>query len=185
MAEETAEGLLLVFHDRALGRKVKLAVELLVQAAALVPPRDNPLAQLYKVPLNQDGFFQEAHAKLKPVEFATDGVFLCGLAHSPMPVEEAIATAQAAAAKAAAVLARKSLKAGGPVAVIDARRCVGCGVCLAVCPYQAIAWDDKGKAAANPALCKACGLCVASCRSHAPDLLGFTDGEILAQLTEL
>ena len=179
------EALELEFTDRSLDQRLRVKVGSLVLASAVVPPEDDRLAKLFKVTQNQDGFFQEAHAKLRPVEFATDGVFLCGLAHSPMPMEEATASAQAAAAKAAALLSNTTMLVGGSVSVIDQSRCVSCGVCIEVCPYQAITWDENGKAVVNPATCKGCGLCQASCRSHAPSLLGFDDAAILAQIDNL
>jgi len=180
--EEDAEGLKLVLTDEVLGRKVLLRSDLLVLASAMVAPKDNPLAQMFKVPLNDDGFFVEAHVKLRPVDFATDGVFVCGLAHAPKPLEESIAQAQAAAARAATVLSWPMTKVGGIVAEINKLRCTGCGVCVDVCPYQAIRLNDELKAEVNEALCKGCGTCAASCRSGAPSLKGFTNQEVFAQI---
>jgi len=178
-----ADGRLSVgFVDYVLGRRLALKADLVVLAAAIVPPAENPLTQLYKVPVNQDGFLVEAHAKLRPVDVATDGVFICGLAHSPKPLDESIAQAQAAAARAAVTLSKTSLRVGGVVAEINPNLCVSCGVCVVCCPFQAIAFDDKGRAKVNEALCKGCGNCVASCRSGAPQLRGFTDSGIFAQL---
>ena len=168
--------------DWVLQRRLLIKADLLVLASAVVPPAENPLAQMFKITLNQDGFFQEAHAKLKPVDFATDGVFVCGLAHSPQPVEEAVAQGQAAAARAGALLSSIALKVGGSVSVIDQSRCVGCGVCVATCPYQAITLDENGKAVVNAATCKGCGSCVPACRSGAPTLEGFSEAAIMAQL---
>ena len=178
-------GVSVTFADWVLDRPVRIEADLLVLAAAIVPEKSNPLAQFFKVPQNQDGFFQEAHPKLRPVDFATDGVFVCGLAHSPQPLEESVAQAQAAAARATAILNQPSLRVGGVVSRIDQAACVGCGVCIQVCPYQAIDWNQAGKAQVNPASCKGCGLCVASCRSGAPDLPGFSEASIMAQLDAL
>jgi len=137
------------------------------------------------VTLDEDGWFLEAHQKLRPVEFATDGVFLAGLCHYPKPLDEAIAQAQAAVSRALTILARDTIQVGGEISVIDQTKCVSCGVCISVCPYQAIDWNDKGKAEVNEAICKGCGLCVASCRSGAPQLQGFTDAELFAQIENL
>ena len=177
------QGLLSVrFTGYVLQKELELRPDLLILASAIVPPKENPLSQMFKVPVNDDGFFVEAHVKLRPVDFSTDGVFLCGLAHSPKPIDESISQAQAAAARAAAVLSSARLKVGGVVAGIKPALCTGCGVCVQVCPYQAIAFDEKGVAVVNEALCKGCGLCVSSCRSGAPSLMGFTDAGLFAQV---
>ncbi len=183
--EETTDALELGFQDWVLSRRLSIRADLLVLATAIVPETPNPLAQLYKVPQDDDGFFQEAHPKLRPVDFATDGVFVCGLARAPQSMEESVSQAQAAAARAAAILNRPSLKVGGVVARIKKSACVGCGVCVACCPYQAITQDQDGKAEVNPVTCKGCGTCVASCRSGAPDLPGFSNASLLAQIEAL
>jgi heterodisulfide reductase subunit A len=159
-----------------------IGTDYLTLATAIVSERDNDLAQLFKVPLDDDGWFLEAHQKLRPVDFSTDGVFVAGLCHYPKPVEEAIAQAQAASSRAVTVLTSTQLQVGGVVAEIVAARCTGCNVCVTVCPYKAIALDDKNKAVVNEALCKGCGTCVSSCRSGAPQLRGFTNAGIFAQI---
>ena len=175
--------------DHVLGRPLELETDLLSLATAVVPNRDEKLAQFFKVPLNDDGFFVERHAKLGPSEFATDGVFLCGLAHYPKPIDEAIAQGQAAASRAVTLLARKKIYTSGTVAEVDPRMCSQCGVCVSICPYSAPSWVEKGmfagKAQINPVLCKGCGLCVASCRSGALHLKGFDNDQIFAQIFNL
>jgi heterodisulfide reductase subunit A len=158
--------------------------DLLILASAVVPQKNNPLAQLYKVPQNPDGFFAEAHVKLRPNDFATDGVYVCGLAHAPKPIDESIAQAQAAAARAVTVLSALEISVSGTVALVDPNACSQCGVCVAVCPYSAPKFNESsGKAEIQSTLCKGCGLCVASCRSGALHLKGFDTGQILAMLT--
>ena len=170
------------FTDFVLQQEIELKPDLLVLASAVVMPEENPMAQLFKVPVNDDGFFVEAHVKLRPVEFATDGVFVCGLAHSPKPLDESVVQAQAAASRAVTVLSSTSLHVGGSVSEIRPDLCTGCSVCIAVCPYQAIQLNEKGTATVNKALCKGCGNCVSSCRSGAPSLKGFTDSSLFAQI---
>ena len=172
-----------VYHDRILKRLLEIRPDLLVLASAVMTDKVNPLAQLYKIPQNEDGFFVEAHAKLRPVDFATDGVFVCGLAHAPKSVDESIAQAQAAAARAVALLAAKTLPVSGMVAAVIAADCSRCGVCISLCPYSAPNWDEKsGKAFIESSLCKGCGLCVASCRSGAINLKGFDMPQIMAMI---
>ena len=177
------DGLLVSFTDRVLGRKMDIRPDLLVLASAVVPEAENPLAQLYKVPVNADGFFAEAHVKLRPVDFATDGVFVCGLAHAPKPIDESITQAQAAVARAVTVLAMKNIKLGGIISQIRPELCSGCLGCINVCPFGAITFDNqKFVAEINAALCKGCGACAAVCPSEAPLLMGFDNNQIYAQI---
>jgi heterodisulfide reductase subunit A-like polyferredoxin len=177
------EGIKLSFTDRVLGRMMDIRPDLLVLASAVVPEAGNPLAQLYKVPVNADGFFAEAHVKLRPVDFATDGVFVCGLAHAPKPIDESITQAQAAAARAVTVLAKKNIKLGGIISQIRPELCSGCLGCINVCPFGAITFDQqKFVAEINAALCKGCGACAAVCPSEAPALMGFDNIQIYAQI---
>ncbi len=177
--------------DHVLGLPMVIEADLLTLASAVLPNKDETLAQFFKVPLNDDGFFVEKHAKLGPSEFATDGVFLCGLAHYPKPIDEAIVQGRAAASRAVTLLARKKIRTSGQVAEVDPLMCSGCGVCVSVCPYSApsfIAANARmyaGRAQINPVLCKGCGLCVASCRSGAIHLHGFDNNQIFAQIFSL
>ena len=124
--------------------------DLLILASAIVPQKNNPLAQLYKVPQNADGFFAEAHVKLRPNDFATDGVFVCGLAHAPKPIDESIAQAQAAASRAVTVLSALEISVSGTVALVDPNTCSQCGVCVAVCPYSAPKFNANFRQGRNP-----------------------------------
>ena len=133
--------------------------------------------------VDADGWLLEAHQKLRPVEFATEGVFLCGMGHYPKPIEESIAQAQAAAAKALTVLSRESIVVGGIVSEIDPELCSGCKGCINVCSYGAITYNShKNVAEVNQALCKGCGACAAACPSEAPLLKGFNNQQIYAQI---
>ena len=171
------------FSDCVLHRKLRIQPDLLVLATAIVPEKKNPLANMYKVTQDEHGFFSEAHVKLRPVDFATEGVFVCGLAHAPKPLDESIAQAQAAAARAVTLLAAKEIHSSGSVARVNGGYCVSCGVCIEVCPYGAPMFDEtSGKAMIQPSLCKGCGLCTAACRSGAIQLQGFTAPEIMAEI---
>ncbi len=179
------DSLVIQVKEHILGRELALAADLLVLASAIESHHDEALAQMFKIPLDQDGWFLEAHVKLRPVDFATDGVFMAGLAHYPKPIEEAVAQAQAAVSRAVTVLSREEIWLPGTVAQIDQGKCVGCGVCWSVCPYQAIRQDENGQALVNEALCKGCGTCVASCRSGAPNLKGFSNQDVMAQISTM
>jgi len=181
--------LLVNIMDPILGRPLEIETDLLTLATAVIPNRDDQLANFFKVSLNDDGFFVERHAKLGPVEFATDGVFLCGLAHYPKPIDESIAQGRAAASRAITLLAQKTIHTSGNIAETDPAMCSQCGVCVSVCPYSAPSFAEEGpwtgKAQINPVLCKGCGLCVASCRSGAIHLKGFDNDQIFSQIFSL
>ena len=183
------DGLVIEVMDQNLGQAVEMKADILALATAIVPYKDKKLAQLFKVPVNEDGFFVEAHAKLGPSEFATEGVFLCGMAHYPKPIDESVAQAQAASSRAVTLLAKERIKVSGTVAYSNPTVCSSCGVCIEVCPYSAPSFITKGpfagKAEVNAVLCKGCGLCVASCRSGALNLKGFEEGQIMAMINEM
>ncbi len=165
---------------------VPIEPDLLVLSAAIAPNPDNErIAKMLKVPLSKDGFFLEAHMKLRPVDFATDGIFLCGLAHSPKSVEESISQACAAAARAITILSKKALEVEGAIANVNEDLCGGCRICEAVCEYGAIEMKEKdGKLTSHvlEALCKGCGTCGSSCPTGAITMLHFSDDQILAQV---
>jgi len=179
----------LAVDDTFLGETLTFQADLVVLAAAIVPYGDEKLARLFKVPVNEDGFFVEAHAKLGPSEFATDGVFLCGMSHYPKPIDESVGQALAAVSRAVTLLSRKSVRMSGTVAQVNPHACSGCGVCMSICPYSAPSFVTQGpfagKMEINPALCKGCGLCVASCRSGALNLKGFGEDQIMAMIHEM
>jgi heterodisulfide reductase subunit A len=177
------KGVTVNFHDPILGRAVSVDADILCLAAAIVSRNDLSISRHYKVPVDSDGWLLEAHQKLRPVEFATEGVFLCGMGHYPKPIEESIAQAQAAAAKALTVLTKENIVVGGIVSYIVPELCSGCLGCIDVCPFGAIAYNEEKKIAeVNQALCKGCGACAAACPSEAPILMGFNNKQIYAQI---
>ena len=179
--------------DPVLARDLQINPDLVVLNSCIVAHADGEeLAQKLKVPRNEDGFFLEAHVKLRPVEFATEGVYLAGLAHSPKAMDETIAQAKAAVSRACVVLAMEHLEAEGVVSRANASRCVACGTCESICPYNAIqvvrkkvGRIERDLAEVNPALCKGCGACAAACRSGALDLAGFTSSQVMAEVLAL
>jgi len=166
------------------GEEVVLNPDLVVLSCGVVAnPDARSLGPKLKVPLTSDGFFLEAHVKLRPVDFATDGVFLAGLAHYPKTIAESLTQACAAAARAESVLSKPEVVTEGVVAFVDESMCAGCRQCVAVCSYEAISFDEeKGVAVVNRSLCKGCGACAAACTSGANRLLGFKPEQIYAQI---
>ncbi|MCJ2557301.1 MAG: hydrogenase iron-sulfur subunit, partial [Candidatus Thermoplasmatota archaeon] len=176
-----------VVKDRFLGEEIMLRPEHVVLNAATRPSPDNErLSEILKVPLGGDGFFLEAHRKLRPVEFSTEGIFLCGLAQGPKFVDENLAQAHAAAAKVVALLSKEHLAAEGSVAFVDEDICVSCRTCESICPFDAIHVDeDGGKALVTDALCKGCGSCASGCPARATTVKHFTEDQILAQVAAI
>ena len=172
--------------DPILGQELTLDADLVALAAAVVPAASSPeLSKLFKVPLNPDGFFQEAHVKLRPVDFAADGVFLCGTAHYPKHLPETIAQAYGAAGRVIGVLSKDSVIATGAICDVDEDACVACAGCITACTYDAIDFHEtpRGKKAhVNPVLCKGDGLCNAKCPTGAIYLKHYTNAEIFSQI---
>jgi heterodisulfide reductase subunit A2 len=188
-AEDGRPVLQVAVVDPILGEKLAFDADLLALAAAVIPSQGaQEIASLFKVPLGPDGFFQEAHVKLRPVEFAADGVFLCGMAHYPKHIPEAVNQAYGAAGRALALLSNDIVTVSGAVCEVNAKACMGCGACVAVCSYDAIELRKTKlgqKALVNPVICKGDGLCNAVCPTGAIVLKHFTDKEILSQIDAL
>ncbi|HLC02352.1 MAG TPA: FAD-dependent oxidoreductase [Anaerolineales bacterium] len=181
-------------RDLTLGVEIRLHPDLLMLSNPIVPPKEtHKIASLFKVPVDADGFFLEAHVKLRPVDFASEGLFMAGLAHYPKFVDEVIVQAQAAAARAGRLLTHSSLTAGGIVAEVDPEKCVGCLTCVRICPFdvpkvvgeRAGVGGILGTAYIEPSVCQGCGNCVAECPAKAIHLANYDDNQIMVKLDAL
>ncbi len=188
-AGESEEGrpvLKVTATDYILGNKLEMDADIVALAAAIIPsPGSKEASQHFTLPLGQDGFFQEAHVKLRPVEFAADGVYLCGMAHYPKLIREAINQAYGAAGRVLTLLSHDTVTASGSVCEVEEKKCMGCGACASACVYGAIELRETRqgkKAVVNPVLCKGDGLCNAKCPTGAIQLKHFNDEEILAEI---
>jgi heterodisulfide reductase subunit A len=176
-----------IVTDHILGRPITLTPDFINLATAIVPRGVEGLSGLFRVPVTADGFFLEAHAKLRPVDFASDGVFVCGLAHYPKSIDESIAQALAAASRATTVLSQEYVTLEPTVSRVDQELCIGCGLCQVVCPFGAIDLKEvagKGyRAESIAAVCKGCGVCAAACPQTAIDMLHFRERQLVAAIT--
>ncbi len=183
------EGGSVIVHDSMLNEDIEIASDLVVLSTPLVAGENEEINQLFKIPLDKNRFFLEAHPKLRPVDFATDGVFLCGSAQAPKLMDEAISQASAAASRACTILSREFIETEGAVSVVNEAKCIGCGTCVSVCPYNApslqevtvkaeeVTYTTK-KSRINPAACKGCGSCAAACPAGAITAQHFSSKEI-------
>ena len=172
--------------DAILGQQLALDADIVALSAAVVPSPGAPdIARLFKVTVNQDGFFQEAHVKLRPVDFAADGIFMCGTSHYPKHLSETVSQAYGAAGRAVTLLSHDTVTASGSVCEVKESACIACGACIDVCTYDAIRWrETKGSKTAEviPALCKGDGLCCSNCPTDAIILRHFTNQEVCNQI---
>jgi len=180
-----SRGIKVRVFDRLIGEELNIPASLVVLSSGIAPMENQELSQILKAPLTSDGFFLEAHAKLRPVELSVDGVYLCGLAHGPKSLEESVAQAKAAAAKAAIPLAKGRVAVAPIVSRVNKDQCIGCGLCEALCPFNAIRLVKEGKrkkAETITASCKGCGICATRCPTLCISMGGFTDEAIMAQI---
>ncbi len=172
-------------EDHVLRMPVRVSPDLLVLATGIVAESNKALFELFKVPVNNDGFLVEAHAKLRPVDFSSDGLFVAGLAHYPKPLEESIAQARAAVARAVTIVSRDSIMVGGVVAVVEPEKCSVCLTCVRTCPYGIPFIHEDGYAVIEPFECHGCGACAAECPGKAITLKHYTDDQIMAKTDAL
>ena len=185
---DTAEdgSLRVVLKEPVLGEHLVFKPDILVLSAAILPQADNEkLSKLLKAQLSRDKFFLEAHMKLRPVDFSTEGMFLCGLAHSPKFINEAISQASGAVARACTILSKDHLEVGGVVSVVDTVKCAACLTCVYVCPYNVPVVGPSGAATIDVAECQGCGICASECPAKAIQLRHYTDKQIVAKCDAL
>lgn len=174
-------GLTVSLFDQILGEELIFHPQLVVLSCAIIPRENSELASLLKLPRTPEGFFLEAHMKLRPVDFATDGLYLCGLAHSPKHLDESISQAAAAVSRACTLLSHESIRVGGVVARVNEEKCAACLTCVRVCPYDVPYITEKGVAQIDSARCQGCGSCASECPGKAIELQHFTDEGIIAK----
>lgn len=163
--------------------EINIPYDLVVLSTPLIAQDDSTsISKMLKIPLQDNNFFLEAHVKLRPSDFATDGIFICGSAHWPSDIRDSISQAYAAASRASRILSRDVLEIEGAVAEIDQEKCISCNVCIRLCPYNAISKNDEDKIVVNQVLCKGCGVCSATCPENAITIHHFTSDQILSQL---
>jgi len=186
LVEASGDGLRVTVSEPVLGKKLVLEADMVALAVAVVPASDTEnISRLFKVPTSRDGFFLEAHMKLRPVDFAAGGVFLCGTAHFPKTIKETIGQAQAAAGRAAAILSKDAIVSSGATCEVNEEECIGCGLCQKVCQFGAIEIIDlpDGKTSrVTAAMCQGCGVCNSVCPTAAISQSHFTDPQILAEI---
>ena len=174
------------YRNLLLNRQEELAADLLVLSTGMEPQEDRSIASILKLPLNSDGFLLEAHAKLRPLDFPAEGIYLCGAAHSPKTIPEAISQAAGAAARAVTLLSKDQIRSSGLTVQINERICAGCGVCVEVCPYEArVISEDSGKAEIIEVPCQGCGACATACPNGATLQIGFTKTQVYHMLEEV
>jgi heterodisulfide reductase subunit A-like polyferredoxin len=166
-------------YDPTIQRMLRLTPDLLVLSAAVLPRENDRVASLFKVARTLDNFYLEAHMKLRPVDFATEGVFMAGLGHGPKPIHESISQAAAAVSRACTVISKNKLQIGGVVAKVDAEKCAVCLICVRACPYNVPYIHEDGYSTIDPFRCQGCGNCVAECPNKAIELQHYTDRQIL------
>jgi heterodisulfide reductase subunit A len=171
-------------YNEFMNQNIGLPYDLIVLSTPLIANEDSEtIAKMLKVPLEENHFFLEAHVKLRPVDFATDGIFVCGSAHWPADIAESVSQANAAASRASTIISKDMLEVEGSTAEVDDNLCVGCEVCITLCPYSAISKDEvTDLAVVNKVVCKGCGVCGASCPENAIIIHHFTKNQILSEI---
>jgi heterodisulfide reductase subunit A-like polyferredoxin len=179
------KGVTVTFKDPILGRSLRVDADLLVLSAGMVPEDTEELASIVKLARTAEGHFMEAHVKLRPVDMATEGIFVCGTAHSPKLLHESISQAFAAASRATTFLSRPQLTLSAVTAQVNADLCASCLICVRSCPYQVPRINQDGVSEIDVALCHGCGVCAAECPAKAIELNWYEDVQILSKVDAL
>jgi heterodisulfide reductase subunit A-like polyferredoxin len=180
-----ADAVQVSFRDRIIGRELQVEADLLVLSAGMTPTDTEELASLVKLARTPEGFFMEAHVKLRPVDMATDGLFVCGTAHSPQLIGESIGQAYAAAARAVTFLSKKRLTLSAVTARVTPELCAACLACVRSCPYHVPRINAEGASEIDEALCHGCGICAAECPAKAIQLNWYEDDQLLCKIDAL
>ncbi|MBW1945960.1 MAG: CoB--CoM heterodisulfide reductase iron-sulfur subunit A family protein, partial [Deltaproteobacteria bacterium] len=183
--EATDDALMVIFKDHVLQRDIRVPANLLTLSAGMVPEDTQELASILKLPRNEDGYFMEAHVKLRPVDVANEGIFLCGTAHSPKLISETISQALAAASRATTFLSQSEITLSAVTAKVDQERCAACLVCVRACPYGVPRINEEGVSEIDEALCHGCGICAAECPAKAIELNWYEDDQIISKVDAL
>jgi heterodisulfide reductase subunit A-like polyferredoxin len=183
--DSTEEGLSVTFTDHVLQRDLQISTDILALSAGMVAADTDELASILKLPRSSEGFFLEAHVKLRPVDLANEGIFLCGTAHGPKLVSESISQALAAASRAATFLSQPEIVLSAVTAEVDQERCAACLVCVRACPYGVPRINEEGASEIDVALCHGCGICASECPAKAIELNWYEDQQIMSKLDSL
>jgi heterodisulfide reductase subunit A-like polyferredoxin len=179
------DGVTVTFRDHVLGRTLRAPADLLALSAGMEAEDTEELSAILKLARNAEGFFSEAHVKLRPVDMATDGIFVCGSAHGPKLISESISQALAAAARAATFLAQDHLTLSAVTAWVEGEKCASCLICVRSCPYQVPTINEEGVSEIDAALCHGCGICASECPAKAIELNWYEDDQILSKVDAL
>jgi heterodisulfide reductase subunit A-like polyferredoxin len=183
--EASEETVTVTFQDPVIGRTLRVSADLLTLSAGMVAEDTEELAAIVKLARNSEGFFSEAHVKLRPVDMATDGIFVCGSAHGPKLISESISQALAAAARAATFLAQETLTLSAVTACVEGDECASCLICVRSCPYGVPRINEEGVSEIDPALCQGCGICASECPAKAIELNWYEDDQIISKVDAL
>jgi heterodisulfide reductase subunit A-like polyferredoxin len=179
------EGLSVIFKDLLLQRELKLPADLLVLSAGMRPADTEELSAIVKLPRNPDGYFMEAHVKLRPVDMANDGIYVCGTAHGPKLISETVAQAMAASSRAATFLSQDEITLSVVTAKVEQERCASCLICVRACPYGVPQINKEGVSEIDGALCRGCGICAAECPAKAIELNWYEDDQVMSKVDAL
>jgi len=185
VVEASENELLVTFKDHVLQREIRISPDLLALSAGMVAQDTEELANILKVPRNPEGYFMEAHVKLRPVDMPADGVFVCGTAHSPKLVTETIAQSLAAASRASTFLSQPEILLSAIVATVDQDRCASCLICVRSCPFGVPRINEEGVSEIDVAMCHGCGICASECPAKAISLNWYEDDQVLSKVEAL